>query len=193
MADAAEPNLSQSADETPTTEAPRQPCRKKKPRKIDALETKLKPSWELFLQAYCNPKSPSFGHIAESAKAAGLVRKSGYYILNRLRESNNQRAVEIFKQFGFTKAHWVGRLVQAINSDDENGNPSPVAMKGLQMYGLMSGENVTERVAANSVTQVFNAPTMVIVGASDERFRRLEAGAIEAPVLREDGDSDPAK
>lgn len=155
------------------------------PRKV--REKPLKPNWEQFLRLYCDPNSKGFSNALECTRIMGLNYKQGYYILNRIKKTQNIAAIEIFKEFGFTKFHWVKRIIDAANSNDELGNPTPVAVKALQMYGHLAGESVSEKIAAQNTTNVFNAPTMMVFGANDERFKKLEAGSID--VEAEDAES----
>ncbi len=141
---------------------------------------------EKFIMLYSDPSSGVYLNGTQAAIAAGYsevsARNSACTILKDLRSGKGTRLVELIERFGFSKEAWAIKLIRAMHAVNEQGAPTKDAILALRMYANLAGESVADTVAVQNLTvnQQINIPQMVVVGASDERLKLLEAGSHES-------------
>lgn len=133
-----------------------------------AVKDRDKESWTpspealLFLEAYV--AGPAAGNVRLASKASGFSEQEGYKLMKMV---NLSAFAVTMRALGINKPYLAHKLRQAM----ETGTPREI-LNGvkLSLEAMGEVEKVTGKVAT---PQTFNAPVMIIHGATDERMRHL--------------------
>mgnify|MGYP001585273328 CR=1 FL=1 len=141
--------------------------------------------YEDFLKAYFDPYSKTCGEASKSAKTVGVSSRAAQYMLAKFRKLGPpERMHHAFKELGLDEWVWAAKIKQLINATDKMGQPTAVTVEGTKMLGRALGCVIPDAVQVQQITQnISGGPVMIVVGASDQRFKQLEAGAKEETVI----------
>ena len=97
-----------------------------------------------------------------------------------------ERMHHAFKELGLDEWVWAAKIKELINATDKEGQPTSVSVEGTKMLGRALGCVIPDAVQVQQITQnIQSGQVMIVMGATDERFKKLEAGAIEGEVVQE--------
>lgn len=134
-----------------------------RPRK-DRTKEHWTPSAEalLFLEAYVS--GPATGNVRLASQSSGFKEVEAYRLLRKI---NLASFAVTMKALGINKPYLAHKLRQAM----ETGTPREV-LAGVKLSLEAFGE-VEQKTGKGVMPQTFNAPVMIIHGATSERMARL--------------------
>lgn len=125
----------------------------------------------VFLANYYGSDSPTKGNGAQSAIDAGYSELTAHNLYNKLLKKYEDCSFRASgKAVGITKPYLAMRLKQIMEDPKSQGN---VVLAAIRLSLANMGET-TDSSGSGSVN--FNAPTMVIMGATPKRLKALTSG-----------------